>query len=157
MSDDPVVICLHDLPNDPNNPGGLTIREANLARQHKYPVGTLVEVKYDRWYGDGACAKVHARLWVVDYHRDCDGSPLYILADKTRDTYNYLRDSLGIKTAWYNKNLMCEVYEHGIGEDSLTPVEVTEEVKRGDGALDWEEDRCTCDGSGQHCDYCMSF
>jgi hypothetical protein len=157
MSDDPVIVCVHDLPADPSDPDGPTIRELNLSLEHLYPIGTLVDIKYDRWFGDGACIKAEARLWVIGHHRDCDGSPLYILADKRKEMYDALREGLGIEDTWYNKNLTCNVYEHSVGEESLTPVEVTEEVKRGVGALDWEEDQCTCDGSGQHCDYCMSL
>jgi hypothetical protein len=59
---------------------GKTIRENNLEKTHDIPIGTLVEVKYDEWYGDGACEKVHARLWVIGHSRDCDGTPLYNLS-----------------------------------------------------------------------------
>jgi len=64
-------------------PSGKTWREENLELAHKIPIGTLVEVKYDKWHGDGACEKVHARLYVSKHTRDCDGEPLYILSPRT--------------------------------------------------------------------------
>lgn len=59
---------------------GKTIRENNLEKTHDIPIGTLVEVKFDEWHGNGACEKTHARLWVVSHDRDCDGTPLYSLS-----------------------------------------------------------------------------
>ena len=59
---------------------GKTIRENNLETIHRIPIGSLVEVKFNSWFSDGACWKVHARLWVVHHSRDCDGTPLYTLS-----------------------------------------------------------------------------
>ncbi len=53
--------------------------KSNMAMEHNIPVGTLVEVKYDIWHSDGACSKVHARLWVIAHIRATDGTPLYTL------------------------------------------------------------------------------
>lgn len=69
---------IHDLPAGDGT--GRTIREANLARKHRIPIGSLVEL-------DNGC-----RLFVVKHERDCDGAPLYTLApDKPAQLYEYLR------------------------------------------------------------------
>jgi hypothetical protein len=72
---------VHEM-KDPNDPGGRTYREVNLARSHAIPIGTLVELapypEDDRWDG--------VRLYVVHHHRDCDGTPLYALAFDRHDT-----------------------------------------------------------------------
>lgn len=111
---------VHDIVEE----NGKTIKENNLEREHQIPVGTLVEVKYDQWHGDGACQKVHARLWVVKHGRDCDGTPLYTLSQwrTWREARRY-RDAEG-----------------GFPEHMLTPVELTREVCRGENALVWDED-----------------
>ena len=105
---------------------GKTYKEGNLERQHQIPVGALVEVKYARWYGDGACEKVHAHLWVVEHRRDCDGTPLYVLS-KWRDPEFALsqvhRDA-----------------EFGFAERGLAVIEVTDAVQRGDACLHWDRE-----------------
>jgi hypothetical protein len=91
---------------------------------HKIPVGTLVEVKFDSWFGEGACWKVHARLWVVLHGRDCDGTPLYTLSRwRDPDFALQIKDTHG-----------------GFSEESLTPVKVTDRLRDGYGALAWDED-----------------
>jgi hypothetical protein len=51
---------------------GRTIRQNNLAREHKFKIGDLVNISCD---GE--------RLFVLDNTgRDCDGSPLYCLGTK---------------------------------------------------------------------------
>lgn len=60
---------------------GKTIRENNLEIQHKYPIDTLVEIKYDTANNFGSSSKVHARLFVCKHARDCDGTPLYWFSD----------------------------------------------------------------------------
>lgn len=131
------VINLSDLPADSNNPDGPTIREKNLELKHNIPIDSLVEVKYDSWYGDGACIKAHARLWVVGHHRDCDGTPLYILADKKIDTLLHLAQYY--HTSVDHLGIYGNVYETGFSESSLTVVDVTESIKRGEDALCWDE------------------
>ena len=103
---------------------GKTIRENNLAKKHNIPIGTLVEIKFDDWFGDGACWKVHARLWVVSHDRDCDGTPLYALSE------------------WKDKNFARQVNKMhcGFAEENLTPIEITPELKEGINALEWEEE-----------------
>lgn len=103
---------------------GKAIHEENMAIPHRIPIGTLVEVKYDTWHREGACEKVHARLWVVEHNRDCDGTPLYYVSQ--------WRDPESAK-------LFSDI-RGGFGEESLTPVEITEEVRRGDNALTWPDE-----------------
>lgn len=102
------IINIADLP-DPENPGK-TYRETNNEMSHKIPIGTLVEVKYTKYYEGDAYEKVHARLWVVKHNRDCDGTPLYVLSSQKI-----------IETAkiWHD-------LRNGFSEKSLTPVEPKE-------------------------------
>ena len=71
------LVMIHDLVNPET---GKTIKEENLEREHNIPVGSLVEVEWWQWFGDGACQWRKARLWVVSHDRDCDGTPLYSLS-----------------------------------------------------------------------------
>lgn len=103
------IILLHDM----LEANGKTIKENNLEEKHSIPIDTLVEVKFNSWFGDGACWKVHARLWVDSHTRDCDGTPLYTLRSN------------------------CDKF-YGFNESSLTPVKVTPELIYGEGALEWE-------------------
>ena len=115
----PEFTFVHDLVES----NGKTIRENNMERQHSLSVGTLVEVKYDEWHGDGACSKVHARLWIVKCGRDCDGTPLYWLSK------------------WEDPQFALSVHQYvgGFSESLLTPVIITNELLDGYGALEWEE------------------
>lgn len=108
----------------PNPETGKTYRQENLERQHQIPVGSLVEVKFRQWFGNGACWKVHARLWVVQHTRDCDGTPLYSLSK------------------WLDPDFALEVKDvhSGISEESLTVIEVTDRVAKGYDSLRWEDD-----------------
>lgn len=107
---------------------GKTVRENNLVKRHRIPVGTLVEVKYDTWHGDGACSKVHARLFVVWHARDCDGTPLYHLGQNPDPLAYRTRISRAIQ------GMTC-----GFSGDSLTPIEVDDRLREGHGALEWED------------------
>lgn len=101
---------------------GRTYREDNLARKHRIPIGTLVEVKFDAWFGGGACWKVRARLWVVKHTRDCDGSPLYGIS-RNREP-----------------DMAFPFYVHGgFAEDSLLVIDVTPDLIEGHGALQWPD------------------
>lgn len=123
---------------------GKTWKENRLAIQHKYPLGALVEVQYDDWHDGGACEKVHARLFVVRHTRDCDGSPLYHLATAPVTQWQLFKpEEVFMRGPGYTlMNWLAAKGFHGIklnlGEDSLTPVEVTDDVLRGVGALHWD-------------------
>lgn len=140
----PTIIMLHDLPADPDNPDGLTIKEENFKRKHNIPIGTLVEVKYDTWFGNGACSKVHARLWVIDHNRDCDGTPLYTLADIEREAletvFNISFESDSHDWA-INAKRWCNILTSGHSEDSLKIIEITSKIKEGYNALEWKENK----------------
>lgn len=118
---------------------GKTIRENNLLVSHNIPVGTLVEVKYDEWHGDGACAKIHARLWVVEHTRDCDGTPLYALSAWTKAAIEEISEIYGIKQDDFRIKMYCGI-KNGFSEKSLTVVEVTKAIRSGEKALQWEDE-----------------
>lgn len=122
MSEPKTFFLIHNLVE----PNGKTIRENNLAKEHRIPVGTLVEVKFDEWFGDGACLKAHARLWVVKHTRDCDGTPLYSLSAHQDPEWALGRFSTFTR--------------HGFGEERLISIEVTPDLVYGRGALEWEEE-----------------
>lgn len=129
---------------------GKTIRENNLEKQHNIPLGALVEVKYNKWHGGGACSKIHARLWVVKCSRDCDGTPLYWLSKKapTQDKMPvhiyYPEESWGQddqKGLCLNENISRSVIEDWVGgfsEESLTVIEITDRLKDGYDSLSWD-------------------
>lgn len=112
-------MMIHDIVEE----NGKTIKENNLEKQHGIPIGALVEIKFDTWFGEGACWKVHARLWVIEHHRDCDGTPLYTLS------------------RWNDAAFARQVNDmhRGYSEESLTPIEVTQRLRDGYDALEWEE------------------
>jgi len=64
--EDPIPDCcpLEDFPAR-----GKTIKENNLEKQHNIPINTLVEI----------ASLGGARLYVLGFSRDCDGTPLYRL------------------------------------------------------------------------------
>ncbi|MDD5149990.1 MAG: hypothetical protein PHC28_05840 [Flavobacterium sp.] len=116
-----------------NEETGLTFREENNNKKHNIPIGSLVEVKYEEWYGDGACAIIHARLFVVDHDRDYDGTPLYTLAkSKTQQEY-YKVEIEGYVPAYF------PISNSGFPEYMLTIIEMTQDVIDGVGALSWDE------------------
>jgi len=126
---------------------GRTWREQNLEDlHHGIPLGTLVEVQYDTWHGDGACEKIHARLWVVEHTRDCDGEPLYSLCSRSLEQIEdligaYFRPngSLKVPSDLTTIQLAFINLKGGFGEESLTPVEITDDLKRGIGSLEWRD------------------
>ena len=111
------LIAIHDLIEE----NGQTIKENNLAQLHTIPIGMLVEARWDEWFGGGACRKIHARLWVVHHGRDCDGTPLYSLS-QWRDPAFALQSGQA---------------HHGLSEESLRQVEITEGIRDGSDALEW--------------------
>jgi len=133
---------------------GKTIRENNQEKVHNIPVGTLVEVEYSSWFGGGACERVQARLWVHSHGRDCDGTPLYVLSQKPprevkpSDPMLYFpgeEDELhGYATGSFLKREVTQAtldgHRSGFHEDSLKVVEVTDDLRRGKGALSWNKD-----------------
>ena len=119
MTNAPQFIMIHDLVNPKT---GKTWKEENLEKRHNIPIGALVEVKWDAWFGDGACWIVHARLWVVGHRRDCDGTPLYSVSQWNDPAFGMTHDT-----------------HHGFGEESLTPIELTDAVRQGYDCLELED------------------
>lgn len=101
---------------------GKTIKQNNLEKKHNINIGELVEVKYEEWYGEGACEKLHSRLWVISHDRDYDGTPLYGLSRLKSEKLAYEFHAI----------------RGGFAEESLTVIPVTEDLKNGYGALEWE-------------------
>lgn len=97
---------------------GKTIRENNLAKTHKYPLGTVVTVHT----GDGATERSDGRsYYVVGHGRDCDGTPLYTYSASPyppcTNPQNYTYNEL----SWYVK-FGERRWESCHGEESLRPV-----------------------------------
>ncbi len=111
---------------------GKTVRENNTAKVHNIPIGSLVEVKWDEWHGDGACWKVHARLWVVTHDRDCDGTPLYGISKYTPEFIQHLLENIHSR--------LTNLVHYGFAEGCLTVVEIIQELKDGVGALEWSDE-----------------
>lgn len=93
------MIIAHNLPS---NEPGKTWKELNMEKQHKYPLGALVEINYGEAKG--------ARLFVVCHTRDCDGTPLYILSHER----NAMEEE--------NEFIRIGNCHGGYGEDSLDEV-----------------------------------
>jgi hypothetical protein len=97
MMTPPRFILIYDLPADPDNPGGPTIKEVNLAIQHSIPIRALVEIT-DSDFDDSAAG---VWMYVVHHTRDCDGTLLYCLShdryDRTRPNPRML---CGERTRW---------------------------------------------------------
>jgi hypothetical protein len=142
----PKVVFMHEIRGE----DGKTDEERNMEKRHNIPIGSLVEVKLGEWHGEGACEKTIARLWVVAHDRDCDGTPLYSLCHEPlfrMNTRNEHVAYVGTDNAWGMEGLlknemsvkMIHNVRTGIGEEALKVIEVTEEIRRGEGALQWEE------------------
>ena len=111
-------IMIHDLVNPKT---GKTIKEENLGVQHGIPVGSLVEVEWHQWFGDGVCQWNKARLWVISHDRDCDGTPLYSISRWDDPT-------------WAKK---IGDWHRGFGEESLVVVVLTDAIKEGHDMPEW--------------------
>lgn len=122
---------------------GKTIKENNMEVTHNIPIGALVEYKLERWYGEGSCAVIHARKYVVAYSRDCDGTPLYHVGTAPISTWMEEMDIDPSLVFTYNPDngrlfdLARSIYKLDINlsEEMLTVVEITEDLKRGVGQL----------------------
>jgi hypothetical protein len=120
MSDEtPTIVMFSDIVEA----NGRTIRENNLDIQHKYPLGSIVQVDIDLSHvgieeGIEINLKGTCTLFVVGHNRDCDGSPLYILSDipveYPLNSPSFSRERLVYRT-------LAKLVEHGYGEESLKP------------------------------------
>lgn len=110
-------VLIYDLTNPET---GKTYKEKNLEREHGIPVGTLVELEWNQWHGEGACWHIKARLWVTSHDRDCDGTPLYSVG----------RHRFSLKEGGF----------HGFTEESLTPIPINQAIHDGCELPDWFHD-----------------
>lgn len=83
MDEEKLIINVADLV-DINDLHGRTFREINREKEHKLPIGTLVEIKYDGPDDDDSHRSV--RLYIVHQSRDCDQTPGYYLSYDKHDT-----------------------------------------------------------------------
>lgn len=91
---------IHDLVEE----NGRTIRENNLAINHHISIGSLVEnIDEDSDY-------YHMRFYIVEHIRDCDGTPLYVLGNKSQI-------GIDLKEPENRRKLFI-----GFGEDSLKEI-----------------------------------
>lgn len=118
---------------------GKSVCENNMKLKHNIPVGTLVEVQFSEWFGNGACIKSHARLYVVRHDRDCDGTPLYCLCKSNKPMSGVvIMDDIVLKGSI--SSAIINSFVTGILEEKLTPIEVTQEIMDGVGSLSWEDE-----------------
>lgn len=110
-------------------------KDKNLKKRHNIPIDTLVEVEYDENFGFGACRVIHARLWVVGWGNDPDGTPLYNLAYRQR----LILDRLRLEKGDIFANLICGVIG-SFTEEKLTVVPLTLEIQTGEDVLKVEKD-----------------
>jgi hypothetical protein len=136
------IIKVHDIVEK----NGKSVLQNNLERSHTIPLGSLVDVKYSTWHGEGACEKVHAHLWVVRHDRDCDGTPLYTLSQFKNPTLTieemkeYVMDFASNRTVPTYFSLLFKAKQFatlvtGISEAELTVLPLTDEVVDGKTAL----------------------
>lgn len=132
------IINFKDIPVEEN---GKTIEECNKEKTHNIPINTLVECTYNEWYGKGACERVHARLFVIEHTRDYDSTPLYPLG-----RYQYKPIEEHDSMCKHINNIHPSLFKHwyyrgvtGMREEDLTPIELTNEIIDGVGALESDE------------------
>ena len=78
---------------------GRTIKENNLLKPHKIPIGTLVELASGE------------RLYIGEQIRDCDGTPLYTLCR---------REDVGkLPTSFTERMFFSGIIQIGFSEKSL--------------------------------------
>lgn len=106
-----MIINIADL-RDPQDPNGRTYRQVNAAKTHKIPIGALVEIVTNEYWGQGDDEDYRGvRLYVVHHARDCDQTPLYCLAWNKHDTDMEQQN-------FYNQTWLI-----GISEDGLKVIE----------------------------------
>lgn len=131
------VINIADIPDE----NGITDRQKNNQIPHNIPIGTLVEFKYDTWFGNGACKKVHARMFVWKHERDCDGTPLYTLSPiKNPENYINAHEKYFHINRRITEDMIIEKVD-GLTEESLTVIELTKDIEDGRDSLRWNDER----------------
>jgi len=130
----PIVVMFGDIVEA----NGKTIRENNQERGHRYPLGDLVQLEYNSYFGGACGSATYAHLHVVAHTRDCDGSPLYMLASKPPEEWE---ESFGITVEEYRelgvmtqRHLLVSAMAHveiNFNEDCLTPIKQPEDAHTG--------------------------
>lgn len=91
--------------------------------QHNIPLGSLVEVDIEvvQHGSDGVEVNLKGRckLFVVRHHRDCDGTPLYVLSD-----IPVVVPTQTFSDQWFKYQAIAQVYQTGINESRLKLLEV---------------------------------
>jgi hypothetical protein len=124
---------------------GRTIEQNNLQRTHKIPLGTLVEVKGEKWGGNGYNMKFQAWLFVVGHDRDCDGTPLYKLCRRPDPEVEFeawaevSKGSINVKQIEFLAGVFGMFYNN-YSEESLKVIEITPDVLSGKVSLNWENE-----------------
>jgi hypothetical protein len=119
------IINIADLPADPNNPDGHTIREENAKLKHNIPIGAVVKVNIDTCFGNNTFIMGTAQLFVVGHNRDCDGTPLYSLASHKLEDLQCMADFIDPENKIpraYRLHAVANIYETGYGENNLTEI-----------------------------------
>lgn len=96
---------------------GKTIRENNMALDHKIPLGALVEINCD--YSD----EHGIRMFVCDHNRDCDGTPLYTLWP-SKSISSYTANIVGNDEIAQIQRLNNMQAVSGWGDDSLIVIKL---------------------------------
>ena len=127
-------------------PNGLTIRQNNLARQHKFPIGTLVHCKYDETHASGSSCRTEGNLWVIEHTRDCDGTPLYTVGmmplPDVDDPFlgRFVLDlrASSVLAKMLSTKMLGVCCTH-LSETGMTEVQVTPDLLRGVDAITWND------------------
>ncbi len=97
---------------------GKTIKQNNMAKQHQFNIGDLVEVDieiYSESNGSYVDLKGKCKLFVVVQGRDCDGTPLYTLCD-----IPVIYPDAKILSPEHNLyHAVAKVCRHGYSEDNM--------------------------------------
>lgn len=98
---------------------GKTIKQNNMAIAHKFNLGDLVEIDITLFKEREGCLvdlKGKCKLYVVMQGRDCDGTPLYCLADIP---VIYPKDAKILSHEQTAYESVAEFCKHGYSEDNM--------------------------------------
>lgn len=101
---------------------GKTIRQNNMNIKHKFVVGDLVEADitiYNERDGSYLELKGKCKLFVVMCARDCDGTPLYCLADIP---VVYPSEAKIFSNDYMVYHTFAKICQHGYSENNLKHV-----------------------------------
>lgn len=97
---------------------GRPIRENNMLKEHKFRIGdivnTFVEINHSRDERTSVQLSGYCKLFVVGCHRDCDGTPLYTLADIPVVMPSMVRAEELMKYVLFSKLQLPSVGEDGL-------------------------------------------